>query len=152
MKNTNGFTDMILIIIDKLLMIEKNNILIYGENLKLYPSEIHAILLIPENGKCHFGEIVHKSGVTKGAVSQTITRLVKKGILVKKNGSGKNTDLQILFTPLGKKVRQKCEKVRNSLFEQIYSYFASLPENEMEIIGRFLGHFNDKLDEKKQLL
>ena len=132
-------------IIDKIILIDKNNILIYGNELKLYPSEIHLILLIGSGQAMNFNTIVRKLGVTKGAVSQTISRLVKKGILMKNKDPIRNKDLVIFFTPLGDKVLKQCKKIQNKLFKQLSKYFISLPQKDHEIIKRFLTHIETNL-------
>jgi DNA-binding MarR family transcriptional regulator len=142
-KNTEASTEQFFRIINQLIFNEKNNMLVYGDNLKLFPSEIHLILMIT-NGKFeNYSRIVHQLGVTKGAVSQTISRLVKKGILEKKKNI-KNNDLTILLTDLGKKVHKQCKIIQGRMFNQLSSYLISLPERERKIIDDFLNHIETK--------
>ncbi len=126
-------------IIDRLIFNEKNNILVYGDNLKLFPSEIHLVLLI-RNGKSEsYSTIVRRLGVTKGAVSQTISRLAEKGIIEKQKPPSGN-DLTIVLTDLGKKVQKQCRKIQQRMFEKFSAYLHSLPERDRKVIGGFLDH------------
>jgi DNA-binding MarR family transcriptional regulator len=143
-KNIEASAEQLFRIINQLIFNEKNNILVYGDNLKLFPSEIHLILMIT-NGKFeNYNKIVQQLGVTKGAVSQTISRLVKKGILEKKKNL-KNNDLTILLTDAGKKVYKQCKKIQESMLNQFSSYLISLPENDRRIIDEFLHHIETTL-------
>ena len=49
---------------------------------KLYPSEIHLLLLIDAQSQLNATGLAERLGLTKGAVSQTLTRLEKKGVLI----------------------------------------------------------------------
>jgi DNA-binding MarR family transcriptional regulator len=143
-KTVKLYAEMFFRIIDKLIFNEKNNILVYGDNLKLFPSEIHLILMIGNRKSESYNNIVLRLGVTKGAVSQTISRLVKKGILEKKKKSN-NYDLTIHLTNLGKKVQKQCKKIQESMFKQFSTYLMSLPEKDRRVIGDFLNHIETKL-------
>lgn len=51
----------------------------------LYPSEIHLLCFVDQNPDNNITEIAQKLGVTKGAVSQVISKLEKKGVIKKFN-------------------------------------------------------------------
>jgi DNA-binding MarR family transcriptional regulator len=66
------------------------NKLIFAEKKKIFnikdiaaPSEVHLLLVIENHTNTNATLIANQLGLTKGAVSQTISRLVKKGILKK---------------------------------------------------------------------
>jgi DNA-binding MarR family transcriptional regulator len=143
-KNVEASAEQFFRIINQLIFNVKNNILIYDDNLKLFPSEIHLILMITNGKSENYNIIVQQLGVTKGAVSQTISRLVKKGILKKKKDHT-NNDLIILLTDLGKKVQKQCEKIQEGMFNQFSSYLISLPAKDRRVIGEFLNHIEIKL-------
>ncbi len=143
-QNSESGAQLFFRIIDRLIFNEKNNILVYGDDLKLFPSEIHLVLMI-SNGKSEsYNTIVRRLGVTKGAVSQTISRLAEKGVLEKKKGNTAS-DLTIVLTDLGKKVQKECRKIQKRMFEKFTSYLTSLPERDRKVIIDFLGHIETQL-------
>ena len=55
----------------------------YGCREDLYPSEIHAVEAIGKHPEVHMAELARILGVTRGAIQQTVDRLVKKGMVEK---------------------------------------------------------------------
>jgi DNA-binding MarR family transcriptional regulator len=138
-------------IIDKVLLMKKNNTITIEKGLKLYPSEIHLILLIRNEQIGNYSSIVQNLEITKGAVSQTISRLVKKGIVEKIRSGSNNNDLTIRLTPLGLKVQIECKEIQASFMNQVSSYFISLSQNDREIIGKFLTHIEANMNISDQI-
>lgn len=129
----------ILLIIQKLTFLEKKRIVTHG-HLKLYPSEIHLMLLIADEQESNATIMAEKLGVTKGAISQTLSRLEKKGILKKTKDPYNKNELTVTFTPIGQKTLEKFRDVQMVFRNQFVHYFSSTPENERKVIGRFLSH------------
>jgi DNA-binding MarR family transcriptional regulator len=129
---------------DRLVLMEKNKILRLDSGLVLYPSEIHLLLLVKSGEAGNFPALVDKLGVTKGAVSQTITRLVSKGIL-EKDRRGSTNDLIIRFTPLGEQAALQCLRFRRALFGQMSEYLASLSREERDTITGFMTRIESVL-------
>ncbi len=134
-------------IIDKVLFLEKKKIFQYGEIL-LYPSEIHIILFIDEykeNAK-NATRIAEKLGVTKGAVSQTLTRLEKKGIISKIKDPFNKNELTLILTDKGKEALKEfrvLQKMRSSGHDNILKNFS---ESDKHIIFDFLRRFEEMLE------
>ncbi|MEN6349579.1 MAG: MarR family transcriptional regulator [Syntrophomonas sp.] len=109
------------------------------EGISLYPSEIHLLLLIKEDLPVNATRIADKLGVTKGAVSQTITRLEKKGIINKKKDPFNKNELTLSLTPLGSGAYEKLQQFQANISEQINTIFLTFSEGEQEVIQRFLS-------------
>ena len=138
MKNSkNTLADQILRISNKLLFLEKKSILEYGD-IKLFPSEIHLITTIDEGQDINASKMAVRLGVTKGAVSQTLARLEKKGILYKTKDPQNRNELTVHFTALGKEILKKNQKKRTSVHKQYTQYFSDISEKERRIISDFL--------------
>lgn len=69
-------------IMNKLMKIESTP-RTYGTPVLLFPSEIHTIEVIGNNPGINVTDLAVHQGVTKGAVSQVIARLVKKNLIIK---------------------------------------------------------------------
>ncbi len=85
-------------------------------------------------------------GVTKGAVSQTLSRLEKKGILYKTKDPHNKNELSAHFTELGKSAIENHHEMRASLNSEYEKYIATLPGREKEVIRRFLTHVEKFVD------
>ena len=84
--------------INHLIDIEKRRVLAH-RNLKLHPSEIHLLLFTQAVQDKNLSEMAQKLGISKGAVSQTISRLEAKGILTKKLDPSQKNEVQISPIP-----------------------------------------------------
>jgi DNA-binding MarR family transcriptional regulator len=146
MDKNQEFATQMMKIIEQLFFIEKNNTFIYGTELRLYPSEIHLILLIDEGHTSNSTEMANKLRVTKGAVSQTISRLVKKNILEKSKDPHKRNELTVSFTPLGEKVIKECRRLQTFYKSKFVAYSLSLSRNDQDVINQFLCFLTNLLN------
>ena len=146
--NNISLAEQILRISNKLIFLEKKSIVKHG-GLKLYPSEIHLIDVIAKGQDINASKMAARLGVTKGAVSQTLARLEKKGILYKTKDPQNRNELTVYFTPLGKNVLEKQEKLRRKFHEQYAKYFSNISGEEEVIIMGFLKKMEDLFDSLK---
>ena len=140
-----SLAEQILRISNKLIFLEKKSIIKHGD-LKLYPSEIHLIDVIAKGQGINASKMAARLGVTKGAVSQTLARLEKKGVLNKTKDPQNKNELTVHFTPLGKKVLEEQRKLRTTFYEEYAKYFSNMPEKEEAIIMGFLKKMGELFD------
>jgi len=143
--SNRSLAEQILRISNKLIFLEKKSIVKHG-GLKLYPSEIHLIDVIAKGQDINASKMAARLGVTKGAVSQTLARLEKKGILNKTKDPQNKNELTVYFTPLGKNVLEEQKKLRTRFHEQYAKYFSNISEKEKSIIMGFLRKMEDFFD------
>ena len=146
--NNISLAEQILRITNKLIFLEKKSIIKHGD-LKLYPSEIHLIDVIAKGQDINASKMAARLGVTKGAVSQTLARLEKKGILYKTKDSQNKNELTVHFTSLGKKVLEEQKKLQTTFYEEYAKYFSNVSEKEEVIIMGFLKKMGDFFDNLK---
>ncbi len=125
--------------INKILFLEKKTKYQYND-VTLYPSELHLMLFIHQKQDTNATGIAERMGVTKGAVSQTLSRLDKKGILRKIKDPYNKNELTIEFTTLGKNVLDHYLHMTAEIHQQYDQYLSTLNDNERTIIRGFLSH------------
>jgi DNA-binding MarR family transcriptional regulator len=133
-------------IINKILFLERKNLLRL-KDITLYPSEIHLLLVVNRDQPSNATKMAEKLGITKGAVSQTLTRLERKRILIKSKDPYNKNELTVSLTATGKIAYDQYEKIRLSLFNQFESCFINFSASEREIIYRFLLSLESVLDQ-----
>ena len=143
--NNRSLAEQILRISNKLIFLEKKSIVKHG-GLKLYPSEIHLIDVIAKGQDINASKMAARLGVTKGAVSQTLARLEKKGILNKTKDPQNKNELTVHFTQLGKDVLKEQIELRKTFHEQYAKYFSNISEKEKAIIMGFLKKMEEFFD------
>jgi len=130
--------------VNKIIFFEKKNTFKY-EGVSLYPSEIHLILIVDRKPK-NASQMAKMLQVTRGAISQTITRLVKKGVMLKEMDPFNKNELTLSFTPKGERILQQCRKRKKGTEKKFKEHIASYKKHEQEIIVRFLTHISKLFD------
>lgn len=95
-----GFTETFLRIINKFKILEKIPI-DHGTGDLLYSSEINTLEIIGKYSGINMTQLAKKRGVTKGAVSQSVTKLVKKELVTKNQAPDSNKELSLQLTTSG---------------------------------------------------
>jgi DNA-binding MarR family transcriptional regulator len=134
--------------VDRILQIEKRKH-IAVEGVELYPSEIHLMLHVADEQATNLTRIAERLGITKGALSQTLGRLERKGMLVKSKDPHAKNELTVSFTPQGQRALKEFRALRSAVEARYDSYFAELDEGERETIGRFLTRMNELLEGRR---
>jgi DNA-binding MarR family transcriptional regulator len=114
----------------------------YGTDQPLYEAEIHMIKSIEENEGIHVTGLADMLGVTKGAVSQIIQKLVRKGMIVKDVDPRNLSRLVLRLTPKGETAYCHHEE----LHQKFDVLFNSALENASEKKKAFLHDFLNALD------
>jgi DNA-binding MarR family transcriptional regulator len=138
MKTTEMLFEQTMRMMNQLIFLEKKFYFTYKE-LTLFPSEIHLLGLISEGASVNATTMADKLGVTKGAVSQTLSRLEKKKAIIKTKDPFNKNVLTVQFTPTGLNALQSFSKMRMETKNQFLKYLGALTANEKTIINTFLG-------------
>lgn len=117
------------------------------KGVKFYPSEIHLILLVMDRNATNATKIAEKLGITKGAVSQTLTRLEKKGVLTKTKDPFHKNELTLHFTSYGDAVCNHYKRHTAKIQQQHRRIIDRYTNKEKDAIQRFLGEVESVFDE-----
>ncbi len=135
-------------VINRLIFLEKRSVFQLG-GLKLHPSEIHLMQVIRQQPDLNAGEMAQRLGVSNGAVSQTLARLVKKGVITKAKDPSLKNRVTAIFTESGRMAIQRFEEERASAAgaKSFANYLDGLTEQEAEVIGGLISHMEEFLEE-----
>ncbi|MFX1461536.1 MAG: MarR family winged helix-turn-helix transcriptional regulator [Promethearchaeota archaeon] len=123
--------------ISKLAFLEKRRKIIY-KDIKLYPSEIHLLLFVYHIQDKNITQIAENLGLTKGAISQTLSRLHKKGIIIKETEPFQKNQIHIQFTDKGKLLMDHVNEFKGFLETEFLSYLKTKSSREKQLISDFL--------------
>ncbi len=119
MKHDNQkIVDRVFTVMDTMLFIEKRFSFTF-KNVKLFPKEVHVILLVDQERNINAKRMADIFCVTKGAISQTLKRLVEKGMLYREQNPEQPKELLIILTPLGREAANYFSKIKNGLAKKI---------------------------------
>ena len=109
---------------------------------KIHPSEIQLLMFLYHVQDTNITAIADKMGLTKGAISQTLSRLQKKGIISKEMFPERKNELHVQFTEKGDLLMTLLNKSRKSLERKYLRYIKSLSEPDKQVISEFLDKMN----------
>jgi DNA-binding MarR family transcriptional regulator len=125
-------------IINRFLFLQDRPFIVSGET-ALYPSELHLLDAVQGNPQLSATEIAGLLGITKGAVSQTLRRLMKKGIIsIEKDRYDKNR-LTVHFTGQGRYAYDAFNSKRSAQLQEMIGRLQDYTDEERGIIGRYLN-------------
>ncbi|WP_160673121.1 MarR family transcriptional regulator [Clostridium sp. C8-1-8] len=120
----------------------------YGTKDLLYRSEAHTIEAIGKNNKINVTELAQYLGITKGAVSQMVDKLIKKGMVHKKLVSDTENEVSLELTEKGVIVYNGHEEYHKELYAEISQRLDYLSEENIETFLDILNVLENFLDSK----
>lgn len=135
--------------ISKLTSLDRRRNIFY-KDIKLYPSEIHLLLFVYHIQDKNITQIADHLGLTKGAISQTLSRLNRKGIIIKETEPSQKNQLHIQFTDKGKILMEHVNEFRSLLETEFLNYLESKSIEEKQLISDFLDTMISIMHKKVQ--
>ncbi|HOW14434.1 MarR family transcriptional regulator [Methanosarcina sp.] len=132
-------------ILNKAYALEKKPVDI-GHGVLLYPSEFHLIETAGKNPAENLTSIASRLGVTKGAISQMVKKLEKKGVIKKVRVPGNKKDILLELTDFGKEAFEWHKSLHESMETGIRKELEKMSDAEIETVLRVYGHLEGMLD------
>lgn len=117
-----------------------------GHGVFLYPSEFHLIETAGKNPAENLTSISSRLGVTKGAISQMVKKLEKKGLVKKVRVPENKKDIMLELTDSGREAFEWHKSLHESMEAGIRKELESMSNSEMETFLRVYGHLEGMLD------
>lgn len=118
----------------------------YGTDTPLFNAEIHMLTIIKENKGIHVTGIADKLGVTKGAVSQIVNKLYKKGLIKKETDLHNQSKLTLSLTPKGEIAQLNHEEFHNKFDLMVENILKNTSKENVEFLKNFLASFENQLE------
>jgi len=135
-------------LINTVLNLEKGRTFqIHGQ--RIYPSEVHLLLDLARSPDANSTDLARNLGLTKGAVSQTLTRLERKGLVVKSRDPANRNALNLEFTALGTETVAHFREKTSRMRARVEEHLVSLTAADREVIGNFLEQLTASLGEMR---
>jgi DNA-binding MarR family transcriptional regulator len=131
---------------NKLNKLEKKSI-DFGTGEKLYASELHTIEAIGKNYGNTVTGLCDLFGITKGAVSQIISKLEKKKLISKERNIDYSKEINISLTEKGWVIFNSHKNLHKKMDVEFLSYMKNIPEDQLETFLSVLKHMEKYVDE-----
>lgn len=118
----------------------------YGLSEKLYPAEIHTVMTIGNHENLHVSWLARYMGVTRGAASQVIVKLEKKGLIEKTVDPENATRILLNLTNKGKVAYYGHEQFHEEMDAPLFNYIDQLSDNQYVFAQEFLQKLEDMVD------
>ena len=124
----------------------------YGTGVALHGGEIHTIQAIGETLGMNVTQLAERMGVTKGAVSQMVSKLVEKGMVRKARAQDNAKEVIVHLTELGQTGLRNHEKYDMAVLESVREYCGSDLEAKLRTFLKVMRDFDAilTLHEKRQ--
>ena len=123
----------------------------FGGKDTLYPAEIHTIEMIGKNSNITITELCTEQGVTKGAVSQVIGKLHKKGYVEKNKSTNNGKEIPLALTAKGEKALQIHRLFHDKIDDDINSCFDKYTDAQLNAFHDMLIEITNQLDKYMQM-
>jgi len=144
-KNKTKISYTLLRVMNKLFEVDKKT-RSYGTDKQLYEAEIHMIKSIKENEGIHVTGLAEILGVTKGAVSQILIKLDKKGMLIKDKDINNQSRLVLKLTPKGELAYIHHEKLHQEFDDLVNGILRDASEEKKLFLKNFLKALETGID------
>ena len=118
----------------------------YGLSEKLYPAEIHTVMTIGNHENVHVSELARYMGITRGAASQIIVKIEKKGLIEKTVDPENATRILLSLTNKGKIAYYGHEQFHEEMDAPLFDYIDQLSESQYEFAQDFMQKLEDMVD------
>ncbi len=122
---------------EKYALMEKNP-RIYGKDIKVYPSQIRAIVMVGHNPGINITELAQRLEITKASASELITKLVGNGLVRKTKEAGNNKEVLLFTTDKCQVVLNDLDKQHEQAFHDFKLILSELHETNFEVVVKVL--------------
>ena len=119
----------------------------FGTGVLMHTKEIHTIQAIGRHSGINVTKLAEHTGVTKGAVSQTTNKLVKKGLVRKTHAPGNDKEVVPELTDLGQIGFQNHEKFHMDTLDIAREYYGDQLKSKLERINLAVDDIYKMLNE-----
>lgn len=118
----------------------------YGLGYSMTRRKIHTIQFIGDEPGINMKRLAEKQGVTKGAASQMISKLVEKGLVAKNRSKESEAEVELSLTAEGLKAYEGHRKYHKEKGKEWFERFCSYPQEQIDSCLKILREMETLLD------
>jgi DNA-binding MarR family transcriptional regulator len=123
----------------------------YGTGYLLYFTEIHTITVVGNNNEINMTHLADIMGVTRGAISQTIRKLVSKNLILKSNITNKK-EINLKLSEKGLIVYKAQESFQKEIFTFAGSLYEQASPKDRALVRRLFIAISSNMEERVRAL
>ena len=122
----------------------------YGTGPAFYHSERHLLDVFRDHPELNITALAERAGVTKGAISQAVAKLERKGAVERHKGSGDDKQVLVRLTPLGREITEHHQQVNEHTVNRLFHLIAERPQEQVDFLREVFAWIEGHLDEGLQ--
>jgi DNA-binding MarR family transcriptional regulator len=124
----------------------QENPCVFADGIKVYPSQIRAIVIIGHYPRINITELAQHLEVTKASASELISKLVENGLVRKTRDAGNSKEVLLCITEKCREVLDVVDRRHEQMFQDFNSILDELHETNYELVIRVLKRVEYHLD------
>ena len=112
----------------------------------MHPSEIHTVDAIGNNDGINVTTLAARLGVTKGAVSQMVAKLKKRGLVNKLKSVDNERDVILTLTAKGRRAYEAHKRYHLELYRDFLKQIDDVTLKEIELFAVLMGKLERYLE------
>lgn len=121
-------------------------------DIRVMNSEMQLIRTVGHHDGINVGGAARELGITKGAVSQTLGRLEKKGLVCKEQDPDNASRLRLHLTDRGQQIHEAHERYHEELKSLEEELLSRADEESLAFLKRYLNVICGKLNQEYEIL
>lgn len=115
----------------------------YGVDIPLHLSDTHTIIAIGKNQNINVTNLSKLQGISRSAASQMVSKLVKRGLVIKEVSSETDNEVVLSLSETGKAVFRAHEKQHQWLRLKLTEIFRKYPKDTIDILMKIGNEIQD---------
>jgi len=120
----------------------------FGIDFLITPSDIHLIQAVGDNPESNVRIISEILGVTPGAASQQLSKLSKRGLIVKERGLKNEKEVTLSLTDQGRMAYKNHDIIHEMIYQRLIHRIGPLNDDELQVLLRVLYAIESVYDER----
>lgn len=122
--------------------------IVVDKGVEISTREAHTIQAIGEQGPLCVKDLATRFGVSKSAASQMVSKLARKGFIVKQSSAHSNKEIELSLTPMGWQAFRAHEQAHSRDMNRIVEAMENFSPAEIETLKKLLETFSEIADER----
>ena len=122
----------------------------FGTPYNFFHSERHMLDIVGDDPGLNITEFANAAGVTKGAISQAVSKLERKGALRRFKSAANAKEIRLELTQLGEKIYAHHQKVNQETVDLLWRELEKHPPEKIEFLVDMFHWFEQHLDQSKE--
>ncbi len=119
---------------------------VYCKDIMLTQPEIHTVAIVGDHEGINVTRLAAMRGITKGAASQMVYKLVDKGLIKKQVSAESDAAVSLFLTKKGQQAREEHRKLHETMGTKFDVLLSRIPDDVKDTMMDFLKAFEEEMD------